>query len=182
MEIVMRIVRSGGTLAAGRLLLGITLGFFAASALEAGQERGTPRANQGDHWLEGTPEQMLEQVESQLRGLDVAMIEIGYRFTELHFAGEDENWAYARYQAEKIRTALELALERRPKRAASSAPFLREDLPSVLQAIERKHGQGFREAMDRLRSSCMGCHIAEQVPHFTVYPPERRLSTIRTVR
>ena len=47
------------------------------------------------------------------------MVEIGYRFGEPHRAGQDRNWDYAKYQADKI-TALELAYERRLKRGGSS--------------------------------------------------------------
>ena len=133
-------------------------------------------------WLKGTADQQLRTVEKQMRGLDVAMAEIGYRFTELYFAGKDKNWDYAKYQAEKIDLALRLALERRPKRAASAQPFLKEDLPFVQKAIESGDGTGFRSAMDRLRTSCMKCHADEKVSFFTVELPEHRLAPIRTLR
>ena len=55
----------------------------------------------GGEWMKGTAGEQLRTVERQLRGLDVTMAEIGYRFTELHFAGQDGNWDYAKYQAEK---------------------------------------------------------------------------------
>lgn len=53
------------------------------------------------------------------------MVEVGYRFTELYFAGKEHNWDYAKYQAEKIEVALRLGLERRPKRAQSAQFFWR---------------------------------------------------------
>jgi hypothetical protein len=110
------------------------------------------------------------------------MAEVGYRFTELHFAGEDGNWDYAKYQAEKIDLALRLALERRPKRAKSSQPFLNDALPPVQQAIAGRDKKTFREAMERLRTACMKCHADENVPYFTVEFPERRLSPVRNPR
>jgi hypothetical protein len=131
-------------------------------------------------WLKGTTGEQLHSVEAQLRGLDVAMVEIGYRFGELYFAGRDRNWDYAKYQADKVRLALELALERRPKRAASAQPFLTQDLPALVQAIEAKDFERYQGAMDRLRTACMKCHVAESVPFFTVQWPERRISTIRS--
>ena len=142
--------------------------------------RGTPTAN-GD-WLRGTPREQTPILEKHLRGLDVAMFEIGYRFTEIYFAGQDRNWDYAKYHAEKIDLALRLALERRPKRGPSSQPFLNEALPVVMKAIESQDQAQFYEAMERLRSSCMKCHTDEQVPHFTVEFPEHRLAPIRTIR
>ena len=42
------------------------------------------------------------QIEKHLRGLDVAMTEIGYRYGELHVAARERNWDYAKYQTEKI--------------------------------------------------------------------------------
>jgi hypothetical protein len=127
----------------------------------------------------GTTDQRLRAVEAQLRGLDVAMVEIGYRFGELHFAGHDRNWDYAKCQADKLRLALELALERRPKRAAAARRFLDEDLPALLRAIEAKDAGGYPAALERLRAGCMRCHVVESVPFFTVHLPERRVSPIR---
>jgi hypothetical protein len=122
----------------------------------------------------------MRSIEAQLRGLDVAMMEIGYRFGELHFAGQDRNWDYAKYQADKLRLALELALERRPQRGASAQPFLKEDLPAPVEAIGSRDPARFEAGMERLRAACMKCHVAESVPFFTVRLPERRVSPIRS--
>jgi len=135
-----------------------------------------------DEWLKGAAGAQLHTVERHLRGLDVAMAEIGYRFTELYFAGLDGNWDYANYQTQKIDLALRLALERRARRSQSSQPFLNDDLPFVSEAIKTRDPAGFRQAMDRLRTACMKCHTDENVPYFTVELQERRLSSIRTVR
>jgi hypothetical protein len=32
--------------------------------------------------------------------------------------------------------------------------------------------------MERLRSACMKCHVAERVPYFTLRTPERRITPI----
>ncbi|MBI1940665.1 MAG: hypothetical protein HYS33_04055 [Acidobacteria bacterium] len=151
----------------------------ARTTVAPGEERAVLAPGE---WMKGTAGEQLHTVEKQLRGLDVSMAEIGYRFTELYFAGQDGNWDYAKYQAEKIDLALRLALERRPKRGPSAQPFLNEDLPFVQQAIERREGAGFHRAMERLRSACMKCHNNEKVPYFTVEFPERRISPVRTIR
>jgi hypothetical protein len=144
----------------------------------AGEDAALPSGE----WLKGTPGEQLRSVEKQLRGLDVTMAEIGYRFTELYFAGQDGNWDYAKYQAEKIDLALRLALERRPKRGPSAQSFLNEDLPFVQQAIAHRERDGFQRSMGRLRSACMKCHNKEDVPYFEVELPERRISPVRTIR
>lgn len=94
------------------------------------------------------------------------MAEIGYRYAELLRASRDRNWEYAKYQAEKIDLSLKLALERRPKRAPSSQPFLHDDLPAVRQAIQSKDGQQLDGALERLHNSCVACHRAENVLYF----------------
>ena len=166
----------------------VALGACAFAALAWRQSRGLASAGDGhaalteNEWLIGPAGAQLHTVERQLRGLDVTMAEIGYRFTELYYAGLDGNWDYASYQAQKIDLALRLALERRPKRAQSSQPFLDEDLPFVSETIKTRDPAKFRQAMDRLRTGCMKCHTNENVPYFTVELPDHRLSSIRTVR
>lgn len=53
-------------------------------------------------WLPHSPEARTETLARHLRGLDVAMLEIGHRYSELYWAGRDGNWRYADYQAGKI--------------------------------------------------------------------------------
>ncbi len=94
------------------------------------------------------------------------MAEIGYRYGELLIAGKERNWEYAQYQTEKIDLSLRLALERRPKRAKSSQPFLNEDLPRMLEAIKKRDAEQLDSALIRLHASCVECHKAENVLYF----------------
>jgi hypothetical protein len=80
-----------------------------------------------------------------MRGFDLAMMEVGYRYTELHWAGQDKNWDYAKYQCEKIQHVIELAMERRTNRAPSAQWFLTNAIPPMKAAIEarmRRHSRG----------------------------------------
>jgi hypothetical protein len=133
-------------------------------------------------WLQGTTDERFQQVERQLRGFDKTMVEVGYRFTELYFAGQDQNWDYAQYQVEKLETALRFGLERRPKRAASAQSFLAKSLPEMQEVVEKADSNLFQAEIERLRSACMNCHVIEEVPYFTVELPEHRLSPIWTIR
>jgi len=170
--------------------------FAVASWLEsrqlASELRGSERTRISHHeatgqpvpageWLKGTAEEKFNQIEKQLRGLDKTMAEVGYRFTELYFAGKEHNWDYAKYQAEKMDLAIRLGLERRPKRAQSAQFFLADEIPVMLKAIESKDDETFQKGMDRMRSSCMKCHNLEKVPYFTVEFPEHRLSPVRNI-
>jgi hypothetical protein len=143
--------------------------FYGSTGVKAQTDNKKPTpmpAQTSDSWLKGTTDEKLAQIEKHLRGLDVAMAEIGYRYGELHHAAKESNWDYAKYQTEKIDLALRLALERRPKRAASSQTFLNADIPTVLKAIESKNAAQMNRALKQLHNSCVACHRSENVLHF----------------
>lgn len=97
---------------------------------------------------------------------------------DLHWAGHDQNWGYAEYQLEKIRTAIANGLERRPRRAAS-AQMLEAPLASLERAIDARDGTAFDRELDVLTATCNACHQAEQVAFVTVVRPTTRLSPVR---
>jgi hypothetical protein len=109
---------------------------------------------------------MRAQLDPHLRGLDVAMVEIGYRYGELTGALRGREWPYAQYQAEKIALSLRLALERRPARAPSAAPFREPALTRMTDAIRARDGVRADSALAALHAACLACHAAEGVPHF----------------
>jgi hypothetical protein len=125
-------------------------------------------------WLAGTTNEKFETVAAQLRGFDMAMVETGYRYNELHWAAQDSNWGYAEYQAGKIRTAIENGLKRRPKRAKSAETFLTTVLPAVEDAIKQRDAKLLKERMGPLRSTCNSCHKDEQVEFIQVGEPQTR--------
>ena len=86
-------------------------------------------------WIRGDSHERWTMDARHLRGLDVAMVEIGYRYQELYWAGVDANWQYADYQLKKIDLTLENALERRPERRASAETLFAPALGEVQQAI-----------------------------------------------
>ena len=149
----------------------------ASSCSPRPQEEAESAVGEGG-WLKGKTDAKFEIVARQLRGFDMAMVETGYRFTELYFAGEDLNWEYAKYQAEKIGTAIRNGLERRPKRAASAKTFLDIVLPEVLLAIESKDISQFRARYQSMLSTCNTCHRDEKVEFVPVVLPARRLAPL----
>ena len=114
-------------------------------------------------WLKGPDDEKLGQIERQLRGFDVTMVEVGYRYDELVAAAKNRNWEYARYQTEKIEHAIRLGLERRPKRAKSATPFLTDAIPPVMDAIKARHPEQLEVAVRELHTGCIECHRAENV-------------------
>ena len=139
-----------------------------------------PTASGEGGWLAGTVDEKFNTVAKQLRGFDMAMVETGYRYTELHWAGQDANWEYAEYQVQKIRTAVENGLERRPRRAKSAETFLTIVLPAVQDAIARRDARLLHERLGALRSACNSCHEAEKVAFVHVGEPQvRRFAALR---
>lgn len=134
--------------------------------------------SQGD-WIKGTELEKIKTIEKQFRGFDNAMVETGYRYQELYWAGKDENWEYADYQLEKIKIAIENGLQRRPKRAKSAEHFLNYVLPEMQKSIQSKDTVIFNKGFQTLTINCNSCHAMEKVPFFNVQIPTERQSPIR---
>jgi hypothetical protein len=133
-------------------------------------------AAEGTLWLlSGSDDERFAKVAKHLRGFDMAMVETGYRYNELYWAGQDRNWGYAKYQVEKIRTAVSNGVERRPKRGAS-AGVLESALSVVEEAIAAEDTALFAASFDQLTETCNACHRTEQVPFVHVRPPTVRTS------
>ena len=133
---------------------------------------------QGD-WIKGTETQQIKTIEKQFRGFDNTMVETGYRYQELYWAGQDQNWEYADYQLEKIKLAIENGLERRPKRAKSAEYFLTYVLPEMRKSLEKKDTVIFNKGFQTMTINCNSCHAMEKVPFFKVNIPTDRQSPIR---
>lgn len=130
-------------------------------------------------WIQGSEEEKLETIEMQFRGFDMVMFETGYRYQELYWAGQDQNWEYADYQLEKIRKTIKNGLIRRPKRAQSAEQFMNEVIPKMEVALDSKDTTLFNSSFIMLTKGCLNCHTKENVPHFTVKKPLNRVSPIR---
>lgn len=131
------------------------------------------------NWIKGTEQEKIKITENQFRGFDMAMVETDYRYQELYWAGQDENWEYANYQLKKIEKAIKNGLERRPKRAKSAEFFLNITIPEMEKALKKKNKQVFNQTFKSMTNSCIACHSMEQVPYFTVKEPLHRASSIR---
>ena len=156
----------------------LAIAFCASATIGACRHDSAEKAT----WIRGDSQERWTTVERQLRGLDIAMVEIGYRYQELYWAGVDSNWEYATYQAKKIGLALENALERRPKRRASAASLFVPALENVEKAIASMKPAAFGEAFEQMSAACNSCHTAEGVASFYVEAPTDRTSSIRAPR
>ncbi|ASS49485.1 MAG: hypothetical protein A3D31_02795 [Candidatus Fluviicola riflensis] len=153
-------------------ILILTLGLFACN------QQTEKETVQGD-WIKGTESEKIKTIEKQFRGFDNAMVETGYRYQELYWAGQDQNWEYADYQLEKIKITIENGLERRPKRAKSAEHFLSYVLPEMKKSLEKKDTEIFNKNFQTMTINCNSCHAMEKVPFFNVQIPTERQSPIR---
>jgi hypothetical protein len=130
-------------------------------------------------WLTGNSQQKFDTLARQLGGFSVAMEEVGYRYTELYWAGQDGNWDYASYQAAKIESAIETGIERRQGRAESARYFLDTSLPDFQAVLADRDRDRFMQAFGGLTQACNTCHEAESVPFIVIKRPEARTSPVR---
>lgn len=154
------------------IIIILTLGLFSCN------QKTDKETAQGD-WIKGTETEQIKTIEKQFRGFDNAMVETGYRYQELYWAGQDQNWEYADYQLEKIKIAIENGLERRPKRAKSAEHFLNYVLPEMQKSIQSKDTVIFNIGFQTLTVNCNSCHAMEKVPFFNVQIPTERQSPIK---
>jgi len=154
------------------IILILTFGLFACN------HQSEKETAQGD-WIKGTEAEQIKTIEKQFRGFDNAMVETGYRYQELYWAGQDQNWEYANYQIEKIKIAIENGLERRPKRAKSAEHFLTYVLPEMKKTLEIKDTVIFNKNFQTMTINCNSCHAMEKVQFFSVQIPTERQSPIR---
>lgn len=114
-------------------------------------------------WLKVGDGEHLAQLERQIRGFDITMMEVGYRYDELVEAVKSRNFEYAKYQTEKISHVINLGIERRPKRANSAKPFLDAEIPKMLTAIAKENAEELDSAIQEFHKGCIRCHRSENV-------------------
>lgn len=151
----------GSAVTVGFLLLALT-----ATGCSPSPSPGAKRSEGG--WLVDAPDEAtrLQMMQGQFRGFDVAMWEVGERFDRLTAAVDRGNTELAVYQWEKIRTAIEKGIERRPGRAKNArALFLDDVWDDVHEGLASKDPVQAQAALDTARTACRSCHEAEGVAY-----------------
>jgi hypothetical protein len=153
--------------------LRVTAGIVAVLVIGGGAYAQVPEAPKAGGWLKKLPpDQQTEAIDRQLRGFDMAMFEVNYRYIEMYFGAMEGNWKYALYTGEKLAWAMMNGFERRPKRRANAeAIFLKGAYPEVLDAIRKKDIALFKKRFDEMRTTCNACHTAEKVEFIHVGIP-----------
>ncbi|WP_226389417.1 hypothetical protein [Penaeicola halotolerans] len=129
-------------------------------------------------WLKGSPDEKFNTLANQHGGFSHTMWEVGYRYNELYFAGQDQNWGFAAHQVEHIEEAIEAGLIRRPEHAESAASFLEYTLPAIDAAIEKKDTVEFAKTFSMLTTACNSCHIKQDHQYVNIVTPTSRMSPV----
>lgn len=125
-------------------------------------------------WLAGDARTKFDTIAAHLGGFGGTMVEIGYRYEVLYWAGREHNWEFAAHQVEEIGEVLEHGLVRRPERRQSSESFVLTGIPAVQEAVARRDAMEFAERFETFRAQCNACHTMEKVQFIWVETPQQR--------
>lgn len=127
-----------------------------------------------------TDQEKFKAIQKQLRGFDLAMVEVGYRFNSFYFAINDKNYYLAQYQWDKIKKAIENGTHRRPKRKKNSETmFLDSEYKTMSEALDSKNAKDIQKEYEKTKRLCNACHVAEKVPFIHVIDPQYRWQPIK---
>ncbi len=160
-----------------RYIVFVFAGIMAAMMIGACQTETDQRIE--TRWAGETIEEIIGSIESQIGGFSATMVEVNYRYDELYWAGQDENWGYAEYQLDKLMGSMENGFIRRPDREASATQFMNQVSPSLAETIETGDKDAFVEQFNRFASSCNTCHQMEEVGFIQVIIPEIRSTLVQ---
>lgn len=129
-------------------------------------------------WLSDDRDSAFIQIERHFRGFDLAMKEVGDRYSNIFSAVNDDNWGYAIYNLTKLKTAIVNGLERRPNRKLSAQSFLNYSIPALMKTLKSKEREKFLNEFELFKQSCNNCHISEKVEYVNVILPQLHSSIV----
>ena len=166
------------------LLLGVVTGLGARQF--AGGWTRTAAAEQGKDAKEDELSALKAEV-TRLKGMvpdqSHAMSDVGSHFTNLWFAGQQENWPLAQFCSDEVRSHLRWAVRIIPKRKDAEGREI--DLGGILggletstlkdldQAVKAKDKGKFTAAYKLQMEGCMACHRATNKPYIRLHIPEK---------
>ena len=134
------------------------------------------------NWLldTNTSEAKFKAIQTQFRGFDQAMVEVGYRFNGFYFAIKNRNYELAHYQWDKIKKSIKNGIQRRPARAENGLNmFINTQYKSMKEALNKKDVKLIWQEYEKSKNICNACHTAERVPFIKVIDPSHRLLPIK---
>jgi hypothetical protein len=153
-----------------RFWQGVIVGIVATLVVSAGslvvlaQSDLRPR-----DWLRIAPDDTTrwQLLERMFGGFAPAMTQVAGHYQKTYDAISDGNLELARWQWDRVKTAIDLGLIRRPDRAPNAeAIFLNTAWPRLDEALADDDADAAREAFGAARNACMACHLAEERAYF----------------
>jgi hypothetical protein len=124
----------------------------------------------------------LEQLRGRLPSQSHAMMDVGYHFANLWFAGQSKNWPLAQFYLDETRSHLRWAVRIVPVRRTSAGEL---DLRGLLEAVDQagmeeidkaivgRDSDAFTAAYRQALVGCYTCHKAADKPYLRPRIPEQ---------
>ena len=92
-------------------------------------------------------------------------------------AGQEQNWAYARYEVHELEEALERVVRQVPKWrefdiAVLAASSVKQPIDDLEEAVEAKSPPRFDDAYAKLTAACNACHQSSNVGMIVIQVPK----------
>ncbi|WP_143961434.1 hypothetical protein [Litoribacter populi] len=162
-----------------KLLKLIAIAGIAALSFTSCESNQDTRAVGTDGWLKGDQNAKFEELANQMGGFSRTMVEVAYRYSELYWAGQDENWDYADHQLEHLLETLEDGMRRRPARAENSQHFIDNEIALLEDLILQEDKNEFLEGFRTFTTGCNSCHAKENESFIVIKEPQVRTSPVR---
>jgi hypothetical protein len=132
-----------------------------------------------DDWHErGSMEKKVENLVRVMPGASNLMIEMGFRYQNLYWAGKQGKWEFGEYQAEEMESLLKTLMITRPKRAKTADVFLKTGFKDVEAALKARDLRRFEAGFEKMRQACMTCHQQNEHAFVTLPLPKRAYSPV----
>ncbi|MBS9525189.1 hypothetical protein KIH41_10330 [Litoribacter ruber] len=162
-----------------RIFKAFAIAGLAAFTLSSCDNNQDQQAVGTDGWLKGDQNEKFEELANQMGGFSRTMVEVAYRYSELYWAGQDENWDYADHQLEHLLETLEDGMKRRPARADNAQHFIDNEIAMMEDLILQGDKNAFLEGFRTFTTGCNSCHAKENESFITIKEPQVRTSPVR---
>ena len=147
----------------------------------------TLRAADGDSAEIARLKAEIEQLKGRLPSQSHAMMDVGYHFSNLWFAGQKKNWSLAQFYLDETRSHLRWAVRIIPVRKTTSGEV---DLRGLLEAVDHgglaevgkaitaRNSTAFETAYKQTLDGCYTCHKAAEKPYLRPRIPDVPEATI----
>jgi len=131
--------------------------------------------------------QEIDQLKRRLPSQSHTMMDVDYQFTNLWFAGTNENWPLAAFYLNEAEHHIDWAIDTVPVRTTSHGPLdlrpifdgIKESsFADLRQAIEDKDEPQFEGAYKTVLVDCHSCHQAAEKGYLQPHVPDRPASRI----